>query len=365
MNQLHFLYSLLFMDAKHIFAHIIYFFVSLLVILFIVIVIYSVYAKRRGNNKKRWEDGMTDLLNEAIFAEDENELVFLDATTKKLLTNTHYRQCLIDEIIKTRKVLSGSSCGALKNLYEQLALNKDSFQKISHLGWQKKAKGIQELSSMEQGKYVKDIFRLTVHENETVRNEAQCGLVSYYGFLGLRFLNVTVHPISEWQQIQLLHKLNAAKIPNAAMLKRWLSAEMESVVIFSLKLASFYNNFEVYDEAIKCLSHESVKVKLQVLEYLKKIQVDDTAEMIINEYVNDNKIFRLAVIDTLKYVGDIKEVPFLLLQLQDKDNDIKAAAAKTLMVLHPNDNVFLQTHSYAGILPWKRIFKQVKNELAA
>ena len=365
MNQLHFLYSLLFMDAKNIFAHMIYFFISLLFVLFIVIVIYSIYAKRRCNNKKRWEDGMTDLLNEAIFSDDENELVIIDATTKKLLTKAHYRQCLIDEIIKARKALSGSACGALKNLYEQLDLDEDSFNKISHLGWQKKAKGIQELSSLEQGKYVKDIFRLTVHENETVRNEAQCGLVSYFGFLGLRFLNVTIHPISEWQQIQLLNKLNAVKVPNPAMLTRWLDSEMESVVIFSLKLASFYNNFEVYDAVLKCLSHDSIKVKLQVLEYLKKIQGDDTSEMIINEYANDDKIFRLAVIDTLKYVGDIKEVPFLLLQLQDKDNDIKAAAAKTLMVLHPSDNVFLQTDSYAEISPLNRIFKQVKNELAA
>ena len=93
--------------------------------------------------------------------------------------------------------------------------------------------------------------------------------------------------------------------------------------------------------------------------------MDDTAEKILNEYSNDNKIFRIAIIDALKHVGNVTHVDFLLTQLNDIDNDIKAAAAKTLMFIHPSDKVFQQTHSYAGISPWNRIFKQVKNELAA
>ncbi len=366
MNLLtHFLYPLLLIDAKHIFINVIYIFISLLVVVFILIGTYSVYAKRRENNKKRWEESIADLINEAIFSEDENAITILDNTTKKLLTNAHYRQCCIDEIIKTRRALSGSSGNGLKTLYERLNLDIDSFHKLSRFGWQKKAKGIQELSVMEQAKYVKNIFRLTTHKNETVRNEAQCGLVSYYGFLGLRFLNVTVHPVSEWQQIQLLNKLCAAKTDNTAMLARWLRSDMESVVIFSLKLACFYNNYEVYDTVMQSLTQSSEKIKLHALEYLQKMPAEDTAERIIKEYAAGNKTFRLAAINTLKHIGDLNQLPFLLIQLNDTDDDIKAAAAKALTFIHPSGNAFLQTHSYAGISPWNSIFQQVKNELAA
>ncbi len=366
MNLLaHFIYMPLPFDAKHIFINLIFIFILLLVVLFIVIAAYSVYANKRENNKKRWEESIGDLISEAIFSEDEYAFTFLDKTTEILLKNDLYRQCCINEIIKTRKALSGSSSIGLKTLYERLNLDKDSFQKLKSLRWQKKAKGIQELSVMEQTKYVKNIFHLTTHKNETVRNEAQCGLVSYYGFVGLRFLNVTIHPISEWQQIQLLNKLSAAKIENTAMLVRWLKSDIESVVIFSIKLACFYNNYEVYDAILQSLTHSSEKIKLQALKYLGKMPAEDTADSIIKEYSKGNKIFRLAVINTLKGIGNIQQVPFLLIELNDKDNDVKAAAAKALLSIHPSGNNFLQTHSYAGISPWSTIFQQVKNELAA
>jgi hypothetical protein len=366
MKQLnHFQYPLLLIDAKHFFINLIYVFIALLVVLFFVIAVYSVYARRRDNNKKRWEESIANLINEAIFSEDECAFTVLQKETKKLLKKAHFRQCCIDEIIKTRKVLSGSSCLALKQLYERLGLDKDSFNKLSGMSWQKKAKGIQELSEMEQAKYVNHIFRHTTHTNETVRNEAQCGLVSYYGFLGMRFLNVTIHPISEWQQIQLLNKLSAAKPNHTAMLTRWLRADMESVVVFSLKLASFYKNYEVYDTVMETLTNSSVKIKLHVLEYLKEVPAEDAADKIIKEYATGNKIFRLATINTLKYIGNINQVAFLLTQLNDKDDDIKAEAAKTLTSIHPSGGAFLQTYSYANISPWNAIFKQIKNELAA
>ncbi len=361
----HFIYPLLLIDAKHIFINLIFIFISLLLVLFVFIAAYSVYARRRENNKKRWEESIADLINEAIFSEDENAITILDNTTEKLLNNAHYRQCCIDEIIKTRKALSGSSGLGLKALYERLNFDKDSFDKLSRWSWQKKAKGIQELSEMEQAKYVKNIFRLTTHKNETVRNEAQCGLVSYYGFLGLRFLNVTVHPISEWQQIQLLNKLSSAKTDNTAMLARWLKSDIESVVVFSLKLACFYNNYEVYDAVLQSLSHSTEKIKLHALEYLQKMPVEDTVHRIIKEYAAGNKPFRLAVINALKHIGDLNQLPFLLIQLNDTDDDIKVAAAKALTFIHPSGNAFLQTHSYAGISPWNSIFQQVTNELAA
>ncbi len=366
MNLLtHFIYMPLLLDATHIFINLIIIFILLLVVLFIVIAAYSVNANKRENDMKRWEESIGDLISGAIFSDEESAFTFSDETTNKLLKNAHYRQCCINEIIKTKKALSGSSSIRLKTLYELLKLDEDSFYKLTSLRWMKKAKGIQELSIMEQVKYGKNIFRLTTHKNETVRNEAQCGLVSYYGFLGLRFLNVTIHPISEWQQIQLLNNLSAAKTENTAMLVRWLKSDIESVVIFSIKLACFYNNYEVYGAVMQSLTHSSEKIKLHALKYLGKMPAEDTADSIIKEYSTGNKIFRLAVINTLKDIGNIQQIPFLLIELNDKDNDVKAAAAKALLSIHPSGKSFLQTHSNADISPWSTIFQQVKNELAA
>ena len=358
-------YTILAFDAKYFYMNVIYAFIVILIFLFFVIAAYSIYYQRRERNQKRWENSVTDLINEIIFSENEDAFSQIIPKQKELLQSSHYRQFLIDEIIKTKKLLSGTFAIGLKKLYEELQLNKHSLSKLSSYSWKIKAKGVQELSAMEQDQYVKNIFRLTTHENETVRNQAQCGLVSYYGFEGLRFLNVTIYPISEWQQIQLLSNLSIAIPQNTAMIKKWLRSSMESVVVFSLKLACFYNDFSVYDDVANCLVHPSTKVKLYALEYLKKIPTEETAKVMIRVYARGDKRFRLAVIDAFKYMGSIDDVSFLLGQLEDMDNDVKAAAAAAIMFIHPSGNEFLQTLSYASISPWKTIFKQVNNEVAA
>ena len=172
---------------------------------------------------------------------------------ENLLQNARFRQVFIDEIIHVKKNLFGAPVENLKMLYGQLEFDKDSLKKIKSEKWYVKAKGLQELSIMEQVQYVKELFRLTNHSNESVRNEAQCALINFYGFTGFRFLNVVIHPLSEWQQIQLLNYLHDAKSTDPHQLKKWLRSNNESVVTLALRLASFYNSYEVYDEAIKCL----------------------------------------------------------------------------------------------------------------
>ena len=218
---------------------------------------------------------------------------------------------------------------------------------------------------MEQIKYLKQIFRLTNNKNELVRNEAQCAIVCFYGFLGLRFLNVTTYPISQWQQIQLLNKLTEVKPENFNVIKKWLRSKNESVIVFALKLATFYNCHDVYDGVINCIESQSLHVKLNALEYLKKISKEGTAEQIIKQYSFENKIYKLSIIDALKEIGSEQQVSFLLKRLHDNDDDIKAAAAKCLSSLHPGGSAFLQTHLFADENPWKAIFLQIKNERAA
>lgn len=365
MSMIYYIDNLLLIGANDIFGNLIFVFMALLVILFILIITYSFYARIRDKNKKHWEEGIGAMINEAIFSDGEIEFVIPDNITEKLLKKTHYRQCCTNAIIEAKKALLGSSALNLKKLYEQLNLDKDSFQKLSSYNWQKKAKGIQELSEMDQVNYVKNIYRLTTNKNETVRNEAQCGLVKYYGFSGLRFLNVTVHPISEWQQIQLINKLGADKADNTNMLIRWLRSDMESITLFSLKLACFYSNYEVYNVVLQCLKHSNLKIKLLALEYLQKMADDDTAELILKEYTTGEKAFRLAVINAVKNIGNEKQLTFLIDQLNDSDDDVKAAAANALSSIHPSGKDLLKKHSYADSSPWNNILHQAINELAA
>lgn len=364
---MHFLFfSILLKFHFYRFADVIFVCFLLMLLLFVFTIAYAVNKKRSRRNKELWYADITTIISQAIFSTNkEDDPVDISYRIEMLLHNKGFRNTLINELIHAKKNLSGSSTLNLVKLYEVLQLDKNSLTKLHSSKWHIKAKGIQELAMLDQKKYVKEIFRLTNNPNVLVRNEAQCALISFYGYQGLRFLNVASYPISQWQQIQLLNKLGYEVPKNFESVKNWLQSSNESVKIFALKLATVFNCYEVYENVINCLQIDSLQVRLNALEYLKKLPHVDTADNLIANYFFKSKIYKLAVIVALKDTGSEKQIPFLLKQLHDNDDDIKAAAARSLTGLHPSGVSFLQNHLFADENPWKAIFLHIKNERAA
>jgi hypothetical protein len=361
-----FIFSGVFEIEPYIFLRIMFAFLVLLALLFAFIITYTFFKRNAERNEKLWQEKIAELISTVIFLNEGETLSPIEIeSVKKQLRKPGFRQDIIDELIHAKKNLSGSFTTNLVKLYEFLELNKDSFKKLLHEKWHIRAKGLQELALMGQIKYVKQIFRLTNNENDFVRNEAQSALVSFYGFPGLRFLNITTYPISEWQQILFLNKLNGVKPKDLSAISKWLQSSNESVVIFALKLATNFNCYQFYDAVIHCLEHESPQVKLNALEYLKKWPGEKVPERLISNYAAEDKTLKLLILDILKDNGSEKELNFLLKQLHNADDGIKAAAAKTISSLHPDGATFLQSHLFADEYPWKAIFLQISNDRAA
>jgi len=345
---------------------VLYFFLSLMVLVFIFILFFSFFKRRLENKKRLWQENVADIISHAIFFENDGvEKLEFKTEDEHFLRNKTFRQYFINELICAKKNLSGAPIANIINLYETLNLDKDSLEKIHNKKWHIKAKGVQELAVMEQVKYVKEIFRLTNDQHELVRNEAQCALVSFYGFKGLRFLNVIKYPISQWQQIQLLNYVHDLQSADPQHLKKWLGPTNNSVVTFALYLASLYDCTGVYKEVIHCLQNPDRQVKLNALDYLKKISSDDTADEIIKCYASSDRVIQLNILSVLQETGHEKQITFLLKQLHNTDHTIKLAAAKTLSSIHPSGSAFLQSHLFADEYPWAAIFSQIENERAA
>lgn len=343
-----------------------YFFLSLMLLTFIFILIFSFYKRSLEKKKKSWLENIATIISIAIFFEnDGGEMLEIKPEDALFLKKKAFRQFFIDEIIHAKKNLSGSPIANLITLYETLHFDKDALQKITSKKWHIKAKGIQELAVMNQVKYVKEIFRLSNDSHELVRNEAQCALVNFYGFKGLRFLNVIIFPISQWQQIQLLNYLYELQSADSKQLKKWLQSKNNSVVTFAIHLASLCNCSDVYKEVIHCLENSDRQVKLNAIEYLKKINSDDTADEIVKCYATSERIIQLNILSVLQETGNEKHITFLMKQLHNTDNTIKLAAAKTLSRIHPSGSAFFESHLFSDEYPWNAIFSQIENERAA
>lgn len=348
------------------FIWVLYFFLSIMALLLISIIIFSFYKRKLESKKKLWRENIANIISQVILFENDGTAIWkLNADDEIYFRNKNFRQYFIDKIIHAKKNISGAPVANLVNCYEKLSLDKDALQKLKSKKWHIKARGIHELAVMEQLKYVKEIFRLTNDSHELVRNEAQCAIVSFYGFKGLRFLNVIVHPVSQWQQIQLLNYVHDLQSAEPKFLKKWLRSENNSVVTFALYLSSLYNCTDVYQEVILCLQNPDRQVKLNALDYLKKVNTEETANEIIACFSSSEKIIRLHILSVLQETGGEKQIPFLLKQLQNADHTIKLAAAKTLACIHPLGAAFLHSYLFADEYPWTAIFSQIDNERAA
>ncbi len=154
------------------------------------------------------------------------------------------RNVLANELVRTRQSLRGNMAETVKALYNQLGLAECSGSLLRSSKWHLQAKGIQQLSVMEQQQYFDAIYIRVNHPNTWVRNEAQLGMLRLRGPQGLGFLKHLRYPLSEWQQFNLLHQLQLQQTKNLPGLASWLLSKNHSVIVFSIRLCQMYQLFE-------------------------------------------------------------------------------------------------------------------------
>src|ERR1700737_382632 len=125
----------------------------------------------------------------------------------KKLENPRFRKFLLQILVEAKQNLARPAANQLQELYLKLNMKQDSLQKLNGSRWQEMVDGIHELAIMGQIDHLEEIFQLTNHENLEVRMESQSAVIELIGFEGLRFLDIARHPISDWQQMKLLHQL--------------------------------------------------------------------------------------------------------------------------------------------------------------
>ena|SRR5579863_2191248 len=216
---------------------------SMLVVLLLLLGLIGfmlLYLLRRAALERRktyWRGLFSGLIQRAIEWEGaEGEMIPVPFRAARTLKRPSARELLIAELIGGKKALSGSAGANIVRLYTQLGLPADSLRKLAAPAWHRQAQGVQELALMEQRSQVARIYRLTNAQNETVRMEAQAAIVQLYGFEGLRFLDVLVRPLSEWQQIHLLRLLSRKSGTPSGKVLEWLRAPNASVRDFARKL---------------------------------------------------------------------------------------------------------------------------------
>ena len=338
-----------------------------LAFLLIVFILISMYLRIKRNSKyQRWKHKVDLLIRKAIFAEEEDCVehnIPITPRFKKLLKNQHFRKVLINELINAKKGVSGSSAENLTDLYRQLNLQEYALIRLKSHKWYVKAPVIQELSIMGIKEQLTKIYRYTNNANELLRMEAQIAIVRFSGFEGLRFLDLVSYPVSEWQQIKLLHELSQIPTENFSGIEKWIKSSNKTVVSFALKLARIHHRFELHDTIISCLTDEDAQVRLQAIHTLGEIYNEETSDILIGRILKEDFRQQMAIFQVLQNIASNDDIPVLLDQLDSDNVALKQAVARALAKISTEGFNSLQLHAQAEEYPLNDIIAEIKTEL--
>ena len=336
-------------------------------VLICCILIIMLLRKRQERNQQKWKLIADLLIRKAIFFEEEDGSdtdIHLTSRTVKLMKNKRFRKLLTLEMINARKNVSGTSADNLKKLYLQLNLDQFALAKLKNGKWYLKAQVIQELSIMDLKENLTKIYRFINNSNDLLRMEAQIAVVRLYGFEGLRFLDMVTQPLSEWQQIKLLHELANVPAENFSGIEKWLKSSNKSVVVFALKLTRIYHRFELHDALTLCLTDENAHVRYQAIMSLGEIYTHETSGILVTRLLKEEPREQKAILQVLQNLGTTDDILILLDQLNYENASVKFMAAKALSKIGPEGYESLKQHPQAGKYPLSGIIKQISSEMA-
>ncbi len=277
--------------------------ILLYLIISIILLFISILINRQIKTKKRKK--YNDLKNEyqeqlaSFLFDDDVERIEIKGINKKV-----NRQILIDELIDLHTNLHGEAANKLKDLYFNLSLHKDSLNKFYKGRWDKKAKGMSELSQMDVKDANEKIKEFVNSKNPILRTQAQVAMVKLAEEDPLSFLDSLETELSYWEQINIYDALIYHQIKIESF-ERWLDSKNPSVVIFALRMIELFKQASSGEKVRELLFHENSEIALAAVKSMNQLQLAD--------YKEDIKVLYRS--ETLKLVN--------ILETQRKNKDEK------------------------------------------
>jgi hypothetical protein len=348
-----------------------FFFLLVIAGLVIFMAIYLIKRKSISARRRRLRQQFSDFISELAICDTEAECnEFLDKHATKELSNRWLkdkfaRTTFIRELAAAARNMSGQAATNICRYYENAGLADDSLQKLKSKHWHIKARAIQQLAQLQQKRYITRIYRLTNDKHELVRNEARIAVVKLTGFEGLRFLEVISHPVTDWQQICLLHELTQHPRIVFPSLGKLLQSTNNSVVEFTLRLIARYQQFDQKEAVLALMKSSQPSIREKALAALMEIGDIADAATLIQYFPSEEPRLQVQILQVIQRIGSEEQKPFLLSMLSHPNHQIKATAARTLLEWDKDAFHQIGQELPTDTYPWNQLLPQLKHELSA
>jgi hypothetical protein len=293
------------------------------------------YLRKIESDNLKFKSEYEALLIEYLYSGEETteisepQKIILERLQKHVPKKAN-RKVIISVLYKLMDEVSGEVTDALIVIYKSTGLINYALQKLKSKKWHIIAKGIGELTRFKIDSVEAQIKQFLTHPVREVRKEAHFYYVTLFHFEGLSFLDKLTTPLSEWDQIQMLEILQKFSNQEICNIKPWLQSKNDTVVLFALKLANLYNQYEVKDLLLELLSHKNKTIRLEVIEvltHLYGIEAKDVLKANFDQLSLEEQISFFFMLEKLVISDD---EPFIEKHLFHKNFEIQLLAIKIL-----------------------------------
>ncbi|MBW7844435.1 MAG: HEAT repeat domain-containing protein [Bacteroidia bacterium] len=317
-------------------------FIILFIGFFLTLMIARTIHRRNDSYEKRIKEKFELLLTGIIFI-DEGEMETREWRNSKQRVMTHFRskylnskknkKFLREHIILMHKNFNGFAAEVLRNLYLEFRLQKGAIRELNAPDWGIQAMAVKELAQLNIDAALKQIKRLTTHENEILRLEAQIAVLSLDKVEPFAFLNKIKFQLTNWHQVNLANAIRQLETDKLPQFSQWFSSNNDSVVLFSIKMAQLFDQFESIPLLVKLLEHKSQKIVGESARVLGVFMANDAQENLLKAFRNAEHEVKLKILIALGKCGTDEIIPFLSQQLLQNDAEIAFTAGKALKLI--------------------------------
>lgn len=326
-------------------------------IFFISIIFLGTYLKFLRSYLRKKELVMTkykneyesDLINYLYAGSDEEAVTeqqqIIITKLRSLSVDKFKRKIIVSTFLRLRNEISGEMADSIQKLYFQSGFINYALVRLKSKKWHIVAAAIRELTQLQVKEVQDEILALVNHPKPEIQKEVQLYLVTLFNFKGLEFLNILKSPLSEWNQIQLLEVLQRFDEQELPNITPWLQSSNNYVVIFSLKLAKMYNQFELKDALLELLTHPSIKIRIDAIDVLGHLQIIEAKNILKEQFNTLSMEEQFAFLKLLENLYEKSDEPFLLEHINHENFKIKLTSLTILKMLNVEKFKSLKTFS--------------------
>lgn len=309
--------------------------ISTIIILTIYLKLIRFFLRKKELEHSRFKSEYESLLVQYLYSGDEsgglndvqksiiNQLrsSVKIATKRKIIVSVLYN--LMDEV-------SGEMSDFIIVFYYEIGLINYAYEKLKSNKWNIIAKGIGELRRFRIEEASHEVAPFVNHPRIEVRKQTHLYMVNLFLFEGLSFLDELKNPLSEWVQIQLLETLHKFDNQEICDIRPWLKSKNDSVVLFALKLAQIYNQFEVKETLMELLLHDNKEIRIDTINVLGHLYGIEAKEMLKANFNSSSLEEQISFFELLEKLVVPDDEPFVEAHLFHKNFEIQLLALKIL-----------------------------------